>query len=279
VTEFIVPRDAATVVVVRNASPGVELFCVERHARSGFMGGALVFPGGKVDAGDADDIWRTRATPLSQRARSFADTEREARSFAVAAAREALEEAAICPVLGDRLDTRDALALREELKTSGGLARSLADRALTLDIGRLEALGRWVTPVGEKKRFDTRFYLLLAPHNQAGAHDDHETTRSLWATPAELLLRWEKGDVHLVPPTAFTIGLFLDSRNADDAVAVANDQSLSPILPCFVQDGGQMVITLPGDPLHPGGGGISTRKGAPTRFVREGQRFVPVRVG
>jgi DNA-binding CsgD family transcriptional regulator/8-oxo-dGTP pyrophosphatase MutT (NUDIX family) len=59
------PRDAATVVVVRNTARAVEIFCVERHQNSAFMGGAVVFPGGKVDPSDHAEVWRDRSTPLA----------------------------------------------------------------------------------------------------------------------------------------------------------------------------------------------------------------------
>jgi 8-oxo-dGTP pyrophosphatase MutT (NUDIX family) len=275
------PRDASTVVVVRESENGfLEMFCVERHRRSAFMGGALVFPGGKVDPSDHADTWASLATQLAPRPRAFAADEGTARAFAVAAIREALEEAAIVPVTGDRVDASLALELRREI--SGAPARSLADalhaRGLVLDVGRLQALARWITPTAEPKRFDTRFYLLPLPEGQAGAHDDHETTTSFWATPAEVLSRWERGEVILAPPTAWTLGLFVGLKSVAAAMAVAERTSLSPIEPCFMEDAGVMILTLPGDPLHPVNSPPPDNPGAPTRFVLEGSRFVPRRV-
>lgn len=243
------------------------------------MGGALVFPGGKVDPSDRDDAWALISTPLAARPRSFAEDEATARAFAVAALREALEEAAIVPVTGGRIDAGSALELRREI--SGANARSFADalgvRGLGLDTGRIEAIARWITPTAEPKRFDTRFYLLPLPEGQEGAHDNHETTKSFWATPREVLARWEQGEVMLAPPTAWTLGLFCGLKSVASAVAVAERTSLAPVEPCFMEDAGAMILTLPGDPRHPVLGPPPDDPGAPTRFVLEGGRFVPRR--
>jgi 8-oxo-dGTP pyrophosphatase MutT (NUDIX family) len=276
------PRDAATVVVVRDGERGLELFCVERHHRSGFLGGALVFPGGKVDPGDHDDAWAERTTELRGRTRRFSDDERTARAFAVAALREVLEEAAIVPIVGDGLSGGDVLALRAELGTPSAPASRpfvevLRERRLVLDTARLEAVSRWITPTAEPRRFDTRFYLLAAPPGQEGAHDEHETTRSFWATPAELLERWERGEVVLAPPTSWTIALFRGAGGVSAAFDVARRQSLDPVEPCFVTTGGEMILTMPGDPLHPGPESALVDPAAPTRFVLENGRFVPRR--
>lgn len=273
------PRDAATVVIVREGEPGLEVFCVERHHRSVFLGGALVFPGGKVDVADRADAWALLTTPLEARPRSFASDEVTARAFAIAVLREALEEAAIIPVRGGRLDAASALDLRREI--SGTNPQSLADalraRGLVLDTGRLGAVARWITPTMEPKRFDTRFYLLALPEGQEGAHDNHETTTSLWATPEDVLSRWERAEVTLAPPTAWTLGLFSGLKSVASAFRVAERMSLSPIEPCFTEADGCVVLTLPGDPLHPTPAAPPDDPSAPTRFVLEGTRFVPRR--
>lgn len=276
------PRDAATVVVVRDGARGLELFCVERHRRSGFLGGALVFPGGKVDPGDHDEAWAALATKLGGRASRFADDERVARAFAVAALREALEEAALIPVVGDGLSSSDVLTLRaalahEDAAGARPFSDVLRERGLVLDTARLEALSRWVTPTAEPRRFDTRFYLLAAPPHQEGAHDEHETTRSFWATPDDLLQRWERGEVLLAPPTSWTIALFVGAGDVDAAFDVARRQSLEPVEPCFVTDGEEMILTMPGDPLHPVPTLEAPDPTTPTRFVLQDGRFVPRR--
>jgi 8-oxo-dGTP pyrophosphatase MutT (NUDIX family) len=276
------PKDAATVIVVREASGGIELFCVERHARSGFLGGAVVFPGGKVDAADQEPGWGELCTPLSPRALSFAERQEVAQSFAIAALRELLEEGAILPVVGDVIDGADALRLRERLAkpTEPGQPEAqaflelLREHGLVADTARLHALWRWVTPEAEAKRYDTRFYLLPMPKGQVGIHDQYETTSSFWASPARVLERWMNGEIFLAPPTVRSIEIFTHARTIEQALAVAAAQDLDPICPAFVLDGEQPILTLPGDPLHPERLAPPRDPGAPTRFVMEHGRFV-----
>jgi 8-oxo-dGTP pyrophosphatase MutT (NUDIX family) len=280
------PKPAATVVVVRQDVDAVRLFCVKRHAKSGFLGGALVFPGGKLSDSDRDSEWAERVTPLSERVLSVADDEVSARAFAVAALRELVEEAALLPTVGAALDGPGVEAMRRELversreldDESRALRELLGARGLTLDMSRFEALSRWVTPRAEARRYDTRFYVLEAPSGQPGRHDEHETTQSFWASPAELLAMWRKNEVFLAPPTLHTI-LFVEPANTvDDVLSLARGHSLVPLCPEFVMDGEVGVLTLPGDRLYPEKLPPPSDPGAPTRFVMRDGRFVPERV-
>lgn len=279
--EPVTPKDAATVVVVRPAEAGVELFCVERHARSGFLGGAVVFPGGKVDPADRQDHWEELSTPLGARARAFAGSTSDARAFAIAALRELLEEAAILPVADATLDAAAALALREELagrSGDGNFATLLRRHGLRVDSARLEALARWITPAAESRRYDTRFYVLALPHGQVGLHDRRETTSSFWATPAQVLERAERAEIFLAPPTMRSVELFRDATSIDQVMSIARAQSLAPVCPFFSMDGDRAVLALPGDPLFPEPHAPPADPTAPTRFELEGARFVGRRV-
>ncbi len=137
-----------------------------------------------------------------------------------------------------------------------------------------EALARWITPAAESRRYDTRFYILPLPDQQQGSHDRHETTDSFWATPAEVLGRWEAGEFFLAPPTTRTLQILSPAADIASAMAIARAQSLAPVCPFFAMDGGQAVLALPGDPLHPEPGEGSADLSAPTRFVLVDGRFV-----
>lgn len=283
--EPVSPKDAATVVVVRATGERIELFCVKRHAQSGFLGGAVVFPGGKLAADDHAEDWGDLASPISERARTVAATESHARAFAVAALRETLEEAGILPVVGAELDDRGIAALRTDLaeraKRSGDDGKAFRElcheRGIRIDAARIEAMSRWITPKAERRRYDTRFYVLAVPRGQTGRHDDHETTSSFWATTSELLGLWERGEIFLAPPTIRTIQLFATARTIDEVFATARRQPLDPICPHFVMDGDRAVLALPGDPLYPEAGPPPADPEAPTRFVLSDGRFVPER--
>lgn len=236
------PKDAATIVLVRDRAEAagtttkLEVFCVERSKQSKFMGGALVFPGGKVDAGDSDPAWAGLTTGEPDR-------------FAIAAARETLEEA--CMMHVSEVTHETLVNLRRDLaKDAGALRAFLASRNLKLDLTALHMLSRWVTPAAETRRFDARFYVAVAPANQPGAHDEHETTRSFWATPAEVLKRWTEGDVQLAPPTHATITGLSRCATTEDVIAWAHRASKAPICPKLVKQDDTIALTLPGDPAH-----------------------------
>ncbi len=191
------PTDAATLVLVRDATDGLEVFCVERNKQSRFLGGAVVFPGGKLDANDASEAWAPLVT--APRESVFASDAAHLRALAIAACRESLEEAAIVPLTpAGGVSNEDLWALRARLEVDpGALAAFLAERGLRLDLAALHPFSRWITPEAESRRFDARFFVVVAPEGQHGAHDERETMASFWARPAEVLRRFDAGEVQL----------------------------------------------------------------------------------
>jgi 8-oxo-dGTP pyrophosphatase MutT (NUDIX family) len=287
-----VPRHAATVVVVRERDEDgrLEVFCVLRHPKSSFLGGAVVFPGGKLDPADSAAAWDELATEPHPRSAELVDPLHPPgvtpRALAVAACRETLEEARIIPV--DALLSDESVgALRLEaasgdggfapqppltapVEDGGGLAAALARRGLRLAVDRLVPWARWVTPEAEARRFDARFFLLELPAGQVGRHDDHETTMSFWAHPSAILDRASRGDIFLAPPTTRSLELLATVDTVAGAFALAAQQCLSPILPVF-HSSNEPFLALPGDPMHP----VRQRRVAgPTRFVLRDGRFV-----
>jgi 8-oxo-dGTP pyrophosphatase MutT (NUDIX family) len=272
------PRDASTLVVVRDSASGdgIEVFCVERQ-KVGFLGGAVVFPGGKLDPDDLDRGWAALVTPPRAWERPIHFDESGVRGLAVAACREALEEAAIlpvdraCPVHADLLAWRQRLARKET--TLRGL---LEGRGLRLDLAALRPLARWITPASEARRFDTRFFLFVADASLTGAHDDHETTASFWATPGEVLRRFAIRELQLAPPTHRTLEVLAAARNATDAVVIAEAACLEPVCPRLVthrdEQGETMALVLPGDPEHDV---REARSPGRSRYVLRGDRFMP----
>jgi 8-oxo-dGTP pyrophosphatase MutT (NUDIX family) len=275
--EAVAPKDAATLVAVRDAQEGIEIFCVERSKASRFLGGAIVFPGGKVDAADLDARWLTSVSHLSQRTACFAADSDTARALAIAASREALEEAALLPVSGGNISHEDLLALRKRAETEpSAILEELEKRGLVLDLAALEPLSRWLTPAAEARRYDTRFFIVRAPADQPGAHDDHETMSSFWASPKKLLARFDAGEVQLAPPTHRTLEILARAATVDEAFAIARKANLDTICPQLVSqktaEGETMALVLPGDPEHDV---RESRIAGKSRFVLRGDRFVP----
>ena len=154
---------------MRDGNDGLEVFCVERSKQSRFVGGAIVFPGGKLDPSDYDEAWAPLTTDPREttagHSEPFTKDAAHLRALAIAACRETLEEATLLFVHGAKKPTdAELLALREKLTTEPGALRAfLTEHGLKLDLGALHAFARWTTPTAEARRFDTRFFLSVAP--------------------------------------------------------------------------------------------------------------------
>ncbi|HEY1957065.1 MAG TPA: hypothetical protein VGH28_15705 [Polyangiaceae bacterium] len=233
------PREAATLVLVRDTERGLELFCVERNKKSRFLGGAIVFPGGRVDDADRDDAWKSLVT-----------CDDELRAFRVAGCRETLEEAAL--LLADTPTSDDeVLALRERLAKDPAALRAylLAERK-KLATDALVPLARWITPKVESRRFDARFFIARAPEGQRGAHDMSETMASFWETPRAVLDRFDRSEIQLFPPTHRTLEMLVECTDVAAALDAALAACLDPVCPELVPQGDTMALLLPGDREH-----------------------------
>ena len=275
------PKDASTLVLVRpGASGGIEIFCVERNKQRRFMGGAIVFPGGKLDGSDLLAEWTPLTTPPRLPTRGtvpFTVNDAHFRSLAIAGARETLEEAAILHVHDGTVNQEELFTLRKKLETVPDALRTfLATRRLRLDLSALHPFARWITPEAESRRFDARFFVAIAPENQPGAHDERETMSSFWGSPAEVLGRYEAGDVQLMPPTHCTVALLAACDSTASALGMAESSNLDPICPRLVQQkdaqGETLALVLPGDPEHDV---RESRVPGKSRYVLRGDRWRP----
>ena len=276
--EPVATKDAATLVLVRAGGDGIEVFCVERNKQSRFMGGAIVFPGGKLDASDVLAEWTPLTTPPRLPTRGsipFTSSDAHFRSLAIAGARETLEEAAILHVHDGKVNQDELFALRKQLEALPDALRAfLSKRALRLDLGALHPFARWITPEAESRRFDARFFVAVVPEGQTGAHDERETMASFWASPAEILRRFEVSEVQLMPPTHRTIAMLADCTSTQAVLAMADSTCLEPICPRLVphkdSQGETMALVLPGDPEH---AVREARAPGESRYVLRGDRW------
>ena len=270
--EPVAPKDAATLVVLRSGtdSDEPEVFCVRRHARSAFMGGALVFPGGKLDADDGLGPLRERSDGTHPRATVFADHGDHAAALCACACRESFEEAAILPC-DPAIDAATVLAARERFERGEArLHELLVEAGTRLATRSLAPFARWITPVGEQRRYDARFFMTRLPVGQEGLHDAREATSSVWAPASRILRVFHDGDLWLAPPTIRCLELLAPTRSVEEAIALCAAQSLAPICPLFVP-GEPPMLVLPGDPRHQ----VAERRVAgATRFELRGDRFV-----
>lgn len=225
---------------------------LERHLDSDFVGGALVFPGGKVDAGDGqlpeDHLVRPDDPQADARALGVDDVA-TATALRAAAVRETFEEAGILlarhrdgrPVSADDLTAPAARAARAALIDRGPVAdwhAWLVEADLVLDLASLVPWSWWVTPEGVRRRFDTRFFAVEVPPGQREvlAHDEVEVTSSRWTTPAAALAAHAAGEAVVIFPTRCNLQDLAVHEDVAAARAAAAASQLTCILPTVSTD-------------------------------------------
>lgn len=242
------PVPSATVLLLREGDDGTpQVFLQERHVESDFAGGAYVFPGGKVDDDDrampGDVLGPVDAATLQ--ARLGTSTPDEAVALAVAAVREAFEEAGVLlatrgsePVSPSFVAGLDAQRMRAALAERGSNTDWrpwLRDHDLVLDLGCLVPFAWWITPHGVHRRYSTRFFVARVPPGQAGTlgHDGSEMTDSVWAPPSTALAAGESGQRVVIYPTRRTLARLADFDDVDAVLAAARAGAvdLRPIVP------------------------------------------------
>lgn len=275
------PRPAATVVLLRDSASGPEVFLVRRHEGTAFMGGAHVFPGGRVDDGDRDGDadW---CDGTDEAARRFQDMPRaEAIAYHVAAVRELFEEAGILLardpagniVSHDRQQPRFD-AYRIAVHSGRESLRSVAiSQQLRLALDVLIPFAHWVTPPVDTRRFDTRFFVTRMPHAQTAVHDQSETTHSAWMTPAAAIERGQSKKIILPPPTWTTLREFESFTTVAGALAWAGSRAIVRRQPHHLEHEGERMLVLPGDPLFPQQGSDEGCNTAAQEDVKE-TRFI-----
>jgi hypothetical protein len=140
-----------------------------------------------------------------------------------------------------------------------------------LALDALVAFAHWVTPPVDTRQFDTRFFMARVPPHQTPAHDDTETTHSLWVRPAEAIARSVQDEIVLPPPTWSTLRELEPFESVEDALAWARRRTVVRRMPKAIEQDGHRVLLLPGDPLHPDPAGDDPP--LETRFVLIDRRW------
>jgi 8-oxo-dGTP pyrophosphatase MutT (NUDIX family) len=226
-------RLASTIILLREIGQDMEVLMVTRHHQIDFATGALVFPGGKLNAGDQDARVRGRCSGVD----GLSDHEI---SLRVAAIREAFEESGIllarnrgaANFVGADQATELGPRYRKDLDTGEiGIADMLEAENLELVCEALVPFAHWITPIFLPKRFDTYFYLAVAPAEQIAVHDGKEMVESVWLKPADALAQTETRQRTMVVATSLNVRRLGASTCIADALHAAKTQPIVTVLP------------------------------------------------
>ena len=223
----LVPRPAATVMLVRDSREGIKVFLMRRHSAMDFVAGVMVFPGGGVDDRDrnADVAWH--GPNREWWAQRFGVDVELAEALVCAAARETFEESGVLfagaaddpdLLVDDASVYRDQRAALENKSLSFG--EFLRSEKLMLRADLLRPWANWVTPKEERtRRYDTYFFVGALPQGQRADGDNTETDQSGWVTPQAALDDFAEGRSFLLPPTWTQLDA-LNGRTVAEVLAV-----------------------------------------------------------
>ncbi len=241
-------RLAATILLARDSAKGAEICMVVRNRKIAFASGALVFPGGSVDPGDYN------AASVADAATGLSEEELTLR---VAAIREAFEE---CGILlarrGDALingdeATRLVADWREKLEADTVTIAEIAEsEGLTLAVDLIQPFAHWITPEAEKKRFDTHFFIAIAPSDQHLDHDGGEAVEAIWLTPNAAMAEARAGDKALMFPTWLNLQVLEAAKTADDAMRLAIEHPVVTVMPDFKPVEGGVELRIPTEAMY-----------------------------
>lgn len=211
------PRPAATLLLLRDGPSGLEVLMIARHADIAFAGGALVFPGGRVEAADA-----MLAGPSE--------------AHRVAAIRETWEETGIL------LATAGTNTVTPDTPFSAHLCQA----GLLPDLAALVPFAHWITPVQSPKRFDTQFFAAIAPDGAEPQHDGQEAVEALWIRPQDAVAAAAVGERKLLFVTRMNLQRLACSASASAAMVAAAASPIVPVTPEPFTDGqGGTLLRIP----------------------------------
>ncbi|MET9955194.1 NUDIX hydrolase [Streptomyces sp. NPDC006339] len=270
------PKRAATVLLLKNASenasgngserasdgteggggtegPGPFVHMLRRRASMAFAGGAYAYPGGGVDPRDEHPVRWAGPSREEWAARLGLPDPAQAQAVVCAAVRETYEEAGVL-LAGETADTvvgdttgedwekdREALVAREL-----SFADLLDRRGLVLRSDLLGAWARWITPEFEPRRYDTWFFVAALPAGQRTRNASTEADRTVWIRPADAAAGYDRGELTMMPPTISTLRGLARFRSAEEALAAAADQDMTPVLAQARLDGDAVILSWPG---------------------------------
>lgn len=231
---------AATLLLVRDGADGLEVMMVARHHAAGFAAGALVFPGGKVDALDPSHAGRCRGA---------AGLDERAAAGRICAIRETWEECGL--LLARRAGARALLSHAEllALRQARGaeLGALLGEPGLELADDLMVPFAHWITPADRPRRFDTLFFIAPFDGDQMPLHDGREAVDARWVRPGEAIAAADAGRLKLVFATRMNLLKLTRCATAAKAVAAAREGKVVTVIPEVAATERGPVFRIPSD--------------------------------
>ncbi|UQX88164.1 NUDIX domain-containing protein [Jatrophihabitans telluris] len=225
-----VVREAATVMLLRDSPEGLQTWLLRRVARMAFAGGMSVFPGGAVDAADAGvDGDELAKAELATIAGSLGTSVEHATALVCAAIRETFEEVGV-------LLTRPSLTMDDQIRAevedrTRGFIEVLDARGLQLAVSSVRPWARWITPEGERRRYDTYFFVAAMPDGALALPATREAVHADWIGVHAALAEYHAGDRPMLTPTVTALTELAGFATVAEVLAAAPGRSLVPIAP------------------------------------------------
>ena len=240
-----VPKLSSTVLLLRGGDE-TEVLMVARSYQIDFASGAYVFPGGKVSDDDSREEWSEYVTG------DFDDDERAVR---IGGVREVFEESGllIARDANAPAGTHVSQAIVEKLaphrhavdRGEESFFELIREHGLIVCLDELVPYAHWITPDMMPKRFDTRFFIAIAPQGQDALHDGRETTEAVWLKPADVLAREKAGTATLLFPTRVNLEMLEDSGAADACISASRSRKIVTVLPVVEERSDGTVLVIP----------------------------------
>lgn len=232
-------RSSATILLIQEID-ALEVLMLKRYQGDDILSGAMMFPGGKLEAHDEIDDW----TELAIGWDAIPKIERGLR---IAAIREAFEETGI--MLGqdvkNNVSEAELLGVRKAIE-AGDLSFHdyVREQNVTLDLQALTLFSRWQTPPTLGRRFDTHFYLAAAPKGQTAVADGREAVKTEWVTPQNALNLAANRQRKMLFPTRMNLKMLGESNGFHTAVDQAKAREIHKVEPKVEQRGDERYLIL-----------------------------------
>jgi 8-oxo-dGTP pyrophosphatase MutT (NUDIX family) len=229
------PRPSTTVLLIRDGAEGLEVLMAVRSDDKSQYASAMVFPGGALDADDADEAWLAHID-------GAAGLDAAERARRIAGFRELFEETGVLLIEGpERTPDLAEGSFLEMVRASGG----------RLDLDAMIPFANWVTPEGAPKRYDVHFRLCWRTTEMTAVSDGRETVAVEWLKPADAVALGASKERIVLFPTQCQLELLGQSRTVEDAVAAARARRIVPITPTVERRAEGTFLSIPADAGYP----------------------------